>query len=200
MRSLNLFGMQISRWSQSAESAFVRAMELVSTDCTDEEMRDAVISAAGGDTSAIEEALTQVKDDMRRQPRSYRTDRVFRVFTAAIKKSPVEHTDHSYAGLYRRERWLDKLPLDAAIMELCKLSPTVRQYREDVLQARRSRYKKTGWMRSVLAEERLEKKVDTLVGPTSDAHEPLLRSSTASGVLMSWTREMTGLATANNDD
>jgi hypothetical protein len=65
----NLFGIEISRWSQSAESAFIIGMDLVGTDCADEEIRDAIIEAAHGETSAIEEALTHV-EDMRREPQT----------------------------------------------------------------------------------------------------------------------------------
>lgn len=194
MRSVNLFGMKISRWSQSAESAFVRAMELVGADCTDEEMRDAIISAADGDTTAIEEALAQVQEDMRRESRSYTTDRTIRVFTAAIQKGPVLHVDNAYAELYERERRLDKLPLYDAINELCRLSTAVRQYCEDMLRTKMNKYGKTGLVRSSQAENDLENEVDALVGPKSGREDPLLRSPTASGVVMSWVREITGLA------
>jgi hypothetical protein len=196
---LNLFGIQISRWSQSAESAFVRGMDLVRTDCTDEEIRDEIITIANGNTSAIEEALTQVQD-MRREPQSYVTDRALRVFTAAAQKGPVPPVDSTHAELYERERRIERLPRDAAIAELGELSPAVRRYCEGMLQKKRGRYGKAGWMRSLLVERSMEKEVEALIGPESGAREPLLRSPIASGVVMSWMRDTTGLATARNSD
>jgi hypothetical protein len=193
--SLNLFGVQVSRWSQWAESAFSTGMDLVRTDCTDVEIRDAIIDAAYGKTSAIEEALTHV-EDMRREPQSYVTDRALRVFSAAAQNGPVRPVDPTHADLFERERRLEQLPRDAAIAELCDLSPAVRRYCEDVLQRKRKRYEKAGWVRLLLAERSMEKEVDALVGSGSGVHEPLLRSPIVGGVVMSWIRETTGLATA----
>jgi hypothetical protein len=193
--SLNLFGIQISRWSQSAESAFIKGMDLVGTDCADEKIRDAIIDAAHGETSAIEEAFTQV-EGMRREPQSYASDRARRVFAAAVQNGPVSPVDHAHAELYTRERRLEQLPQDVAIAELCELSPAVKQYCEGVLQRKRKRYEKAGWVRWLLADRRMEKEVDALVGPESRMREPLLRSPIVSGVVMAWVRDTTGLATA----
>jgi hypothetical protein len=174
-------------------------MDLVGTDCSDGDFRDAVIDAAGGDTSAIEEALTYVRG-LRCESQSYATDRVLRVFTAAVHKSPVPPVDSAHAELYERERRLERLPRDVAIAELGELSPTVRQYCDDVLHKKRNRYGKAGLWRSSRVELRIEKEVDALVGPESDARESLLRSPIAGGVVMSWIRDVTGLATARTDD
>lgn len=166
------------------------------TDCSDEDVRDAVINAAGGDTSAIEEALTHVQG-LRRESQSYATDRALRVFTAAVQKSPVPPVDSAHAEFYERGRRLERLPRDVAIAELSELSPAVRQYRDDVLHKKRNRYRNAGLWRSSRIELRIEKEVDALVGPESNAREPLLRSPITSGVLTSWVRNVTGLATAN---
>ena len=196
---VRLFGIELSRWSQSAESAFFRGMDLVGTDCSDEDVRDAVIDAAGGNTSAIEEALTHVQD-MWRESQSYATDRALRVFTAAVQRSPVPPVDSAHAEFYERERRLERLPRDVAIAELSELSPAIKRYCDDVLRKKRGRYRKFGLWRSARVELRIEKEVDGLVGPESDAHEPLLRSSITAGVVMSWIRDVTELATARTDD
>jgi hypothetical protein len=189
---LNLFGIQISRWSQSAESAFVKGMELVRADCLDEEIRDAIRDAADGKQSAIDEALRHV-EDMRREPQSYVTDRALRVFSAAAEKGPVAPVDRTHAELYERERQLEKLPRDAAIAELCEMSPTVRRYCDNILRKKRNRYEKAGWVRILLIERNMEKEVDALVGPESRTSESLLRSPIANGIVMSWMRDTTGL-------
>jgi hypothetical protein len=191
---LNLFGIQISRWSQSAESAFAKGMELVRTDCLDEEIRDAIRDVADGKRSAIEEALRHV-EDMRREPQSYVTDRALRVFAAAAENGPVAPVDCAHAELYEREMRLEKLPRHVAIAELCELSPAVRRYCANIL-LKRNHYEKAGWIRIMLIERNMEKEVDALVGPASRASEPLLRSPIVNGIVMSWIRDTTGLAKA----
>jgi hypothetical protein len=172
-------------------------MDLVRTDCADDKIRDAIVGAAGGETSAIEEALVHVQD-MQREPHTYVTDRAIRVFTAAAQGGPVSPVDSSHAKHYERERNLEKLPRDAAVAELGRLSPAVRRYCEGVLQKKRNRYGKASRIRSVLEDSRMEKEVDALVGPKSDADDPLLRSPIASGIVMSWVRDVTGITTVWN--
>lgn len=128
---LKLFGMPISRWSQSAESVFIAGMGLMRTDRTDEEIRHEIISVANENRAAIEEALKQIKDS-EGEPPSYVTDRALRVFTAAVQNGLVPPVDSDHAELYERERRLERLPLDAAVAELGELSPAVRRYCEDV--------------------------------------------------------------------
>ncbi len=193
--SLKLFGIQVSRWSQAAESAFSKGMSLVRADCSDEEIRDVIINAAHGEASAIREALTQV-EGMRHDPQSYVTDRALRVFAAAARNGPVATVDSASAELFERERRLEKLPRDAAIAELCELSPRLKRYCENVLRQEEKQYEKAGSRRLVSLERDMEQEIDLLVGPEADVLEPLLRSPIAGGVVMSWTRETTGLAEA----
>jgi hypothetical protein len=193
--SLKLFGIQVSRWSEAAESAFSKGMSLVRTDCTDEEIRDVIINAAHGEASAIGEALTQV-EDMRREPQSYVTDRALRVFAAAASNGPVAPVDPATAEVFERERRLERLPRDAAIAELCELSPVLKRYCENLLRQEEKQYEKVGWRRLISVERDMEREIDRLVGPESDVHDPLVRSPIAGGVVMSWMRETTGLATA----
>jgi hypothetical protein len=193
--SLKLFGIQISRWSQAAESAFSKGMRLVRTDCTDEEIRDEIINAAHGEASVVREALTQV-EDMRRDQQSYVTDRAFRVFAAAAQNEPVAPVDLANVELFERERRLEKLPLDTAMAELCELSPTLKRYCEDVPRQEEKQYEKASWRRLISIEHEMEREIDFLVGPEADVLEPLLRSPISAGVVMSWTREATGLAAA----
>lgn len=193
--SLKLFGIQVSRWSQAAESAFSKGMSLVRTDCGDEEIRDVIINAAHGEASVIREALTQV-EDMRRDQQSYVTDRAFRVFAAAAKNEPVAPVDLASAELFERERRLEELPLDTAVAELCELSPRLKRYCESVPRQEEKQYEKAGWRRLISIERDIEQEIDLLAGPEADVLEPLLRSPISGGVVMSWTRETTGLAAA----
>ncbi len=189
------FWPKIARWSQAAESAFSKGMSLVRTDCTDEEMRDAIIAAAHGNVSVIGEALKQI-EDMRREPQSYVTDRALRVFGAAARNGPVAPVDPARAELFELERRLEKLPRDVAIAELCALSPRLSRYCDSALRQGKSQYGKAGLRRLISVERDMEREIDSLVGPESDARDPLLRSPIAGGVVMSWVREITGLATA----
>jgi hypothetical protein len=191
MRRLRLFGIEISRWSQSAESAFIRGMSLVRTDCSDEQIRDEIIEAAGGDLSAIEEAFTHV-EDMRREQQSYVTDRALRVFTAAVRRDPVRPVDNVHVELYERERWLERLPREVAVAELCELSPAIRQYCEEA-RKKRNQYATANSRKRLQIEENMENEVDVMVGPRSRAQEPLLRSSITAGVVKSWVRDVMGL-------
>jgi hypothetical protein len=137
-----------------------------------------IINTARGESSAIEEALTQV-EDMRREPQSYVTDRALRIFAAAARNTPVEPVDPTSAELFGRERRLEKLPRDAAVAELCEPSPELKLYCEHVLRQEEKQYEKAGWRRSMSVERDIERKVDRLVGPESDVHEPLLPQKAA---------------------
>lgn len=165
------------------------------TDCSDEEIRDVIINAAHGEASVIREALTQV-EGTQRDPQSYVTDRALRVFAAAARNEPVAPVDLVSAKLFERERRLEKLPLDIAIAELCELSPRLKRYCENVRRQGEKQYEKSGWRRLISLEQDMEQEIDFLAGPEADALEPLLRSPIAGGVVMSWTRETTGLAAA----
>jgi hypothetical protein len=193
--SLKLFGIQVSKWSQGAESAFTKGMSLVRTDCSDDEIRDVIINAAHGEASVIREALTHV-EDMRREPKSYVTDRAFRVFTAAAEGGPVVPVDSANAELFERERRLEKLPEDTAIAELCELNPRLKRYCENMLRGNGKRYEKAGLRQLISIERDMEQEFELLVGPEADVADPLLRSPIAGGIVMYWTREISGLATA----
>jgi hypothetical protein len=193
--SLKFFGIEVSRWSQAAESAFSEGMSLVRTDCTDEEIRDVIIDAAHGETSAMEGALAQV-ESMRCGPQTYVTDRALRVFDAAARGTPVAPVDPASAELFKRERRLENLPLEAAVAELCELSPALKGYCENVRRQGDGQYEKTGLRQLIAIERGMEREIERLVGPGSDVREPLVKSPIAGGVARTWIREKAGLTRA----
>jgi hypothetical protein len=187
--------MKFGHLSSEADDLFRTAVGVVDSDRSDEEIRDEIRRAAGGDAKALADASRHAR--VWDGPDDFLSDRAKRVFDAAVANTAVAGPDPAMAEMFRREKVLHGAPRDEAVRELWLLSNELEVWCRGIRADVEARSQPLGMRETWKLQRQVWKALERLVGPDAEVvPDPILRSLVAAQIISSWVFEAYGLSAA----